>query len=140
MFGKTMARNNSMETPLVNQIKPGTIIEGDIKSNGDIRIDGTLTGTIEAKGKLVIGATGSITGDIVCQNAEILGVLKGKIIVSELLSIKATAKIIGDIITNKLAIEPEASFSGSCSMGGGVIKDIKHGEKTNSEKVREKIA
>ena len=130
MFNKnitTMARNNQEESPLVNQIRPGTVIDGDIKSNGDLRIDGLLTGTIDAKGKLVVGPTGNISGDVVCQNAEILGTINGKLTVAELLSLKITAKINGDIITNKLSIEPGANFSGSCTMGG-VIKDIKHGE------------
>ena len=73
---------------------------------------------------------------MVCKDADIAGVLKAKISVSQLLSLKSSAKLNGDIITNKLSIEPGASFTGSCSMGA-VIKDIKDGGK--SEK-REKTA
>lgn len=130
MFNKPMAKNNN-ESPSVNLIGPGTIIEGDITTNGDIRIDGTLKGNIQVKGKLVVGATGILEGEAVCQNADISGSIKGKIGVAELLSLKATSKLNGDIITNKLAIEPGATFSGTCSMGG-VIKDIK-GERTQTE-------
>jgi cytoskeletal protein CcmA (bactofilin family) len=126
-----MAKNNQLELPSHNQIGTGTSIEGDIKSNGDIRIDGALVGTIQTKGRLVVGSTGSIEGDIVCQNALIEGSVKGKITVHELLSLKSTAKLSGDIITNKLAIEPGANFSGTCSMGA-VIKDIKQGERIES--------
>ena len=121
-----------------NLIGAGTSIEGDIRSNGDVRIDGALVGTIETKGRLVVGATGSIEGDIVCQNALIEGAIKGKITVSELLSLKATAKLAGDITTNKLAIEPGANFSGTCSMGA-VIKDMKYAERTGA-KLEEKAA
>ncbi len=138
MFNKAMAKDNSSETPSVNLIGAGTVIQGDITTNGDIRIDGALTGSIAVKGKLVIGVSGSVDGEIVCQNADISGSIKGKITVAELLTLKASAKLVGDIITNKIAIEPGASFSGSCSMGG-VIKDIK-GERTEKSKFAEKTA
>jgi cytoskeletal protein CcmA (bactofilin family) len=134
MFNKTMAKNNIAENPSVNIIGAGTIIEGDITTNGDMRIDGTLTGSINVKGKLVIGASGNVEGEIICQNADISGTIKGKIGVSELLSLKASSKLTGDIITNKIAVEPGATFSGSCSMGG-VIKDIK-GERTEKAKAQ----
>ena len=129
MFGKTMAKNNEPESTSINLIGAGTVIQGDIKSNGDIRIDGTLIGSLNVKGKLVIGTSGNIDGETICQNADVSGSIKGKITVNELLSLKSSAKLTGDIVTNKLAIEPGANFSGTCSMGG-VIKDIKHGERT----------
>ena len=129
---KNMANNNISESPSVNLIGAGTIIEGDVTTNGDIRIDGTLKGVITVKGKLVVGVSGSIDGETIS------GSVKGKITVSELLSLKASAKLTGDITTNKIAIEPGAVFSGSCSMGG-VIKDIK-GERTDKQKITEKTA
>jgi cytoskeletal protein CcmA (bactofilin family) len=125
MFNKTMATNNISDTPSLNLIGAGTIIEGDITTNRDMRIDGTLTGSINVKGKLVVGASGSIDGEIVCQNADISGTIKGKIVVAELLTLKSSAKLTCDINTNKFAIEPGALFSGACSMGGGVIKETK---------------
>ena len=132
-----MVKNNSAESSSVNLIGAGTHIDGDITTNGDIRIDGTLTGSINVKGKLVVGNSGSIEGEIICQNADISGTIKGKIGVAELLSLKSSAKLTCDIITNKIAIEPGATFSGSCSMGG-VIKDIKS-ERTET-KLSEKTA
>jgi len=120
----------------INMIGAGTVITGDIKSKGDIRVDGSLNGSIETEGKVVVGQGGIVEGDVVCKDADIAGVLKAKIAVSQLLSLKSSAKLNGDIITNKLSIEPGASFTGSCSMGA-VIKDIKDGDK--SEK-REKTA
>ena len=133
-----MAKSNIPESQSVNIVGAGTIIEGDITTNGDIRIDGSLIGSINVKGKLVIGASGSVEGEIICQNADVSGTIKGKIGVAELLSLKASSKLTGDIITNKIAVEPGATFSGSCSMGG-VIKDIK-GERTENTKLAEKTA
>lgn len=138
MFNRAMAKENNSETTSVNLIGAGTIIEGDVTTNGDIRIDGSLKGSITVKGKLVIGVSGSIDGEAICQNADVSGTVKGKISVSELLSLKASAKLAGDIVTNKIAIEPGAVFSGTCSMGG-VIKDIK-GERTDKQKLAEKTA
>ena len=107
----------------VNMIGAGTIINGDIVSKGDIRIDGSLKGSVNTEGKVVLGREGMIEGDVICKDADISGTIKAKITVSQLLSLKTTAKLNGDIITNKLSIEPGAAFSGSCSMGA-VIKDL----------------
>ena len=119
----SMARNGENNSASVNLIGTGTVITGDVKSNGDLRIDGTLIGSIFSKGKVVVGPTGKVEGEIDCQNADISGTLKVKINVSEVLLLKPTAKLTGDIVTNKLAIESGASFSGTCSMGA-VVKEI----------------
>jgi cytoskeletal protein CcmA (bactofilin family) len=119
-------------TAAVNMIGVGTIITGDIVSKGDIRIDGTLKGSVNTEGKVVLGREGMIEGDVICKDADISGTIKAKITVSQLLSLKTTAKLNGDIITNKLSIEPGAAFSGSCSMGA-VIKDLKDAGKTEKK-------
>lgn len=113
-----MAKNTTNENaPTINFLGTGTTIKGDIKSNGDFRIDGHLEGSINSKGKVVIGNSGRVDGDIVCQNADISGTVKAKLVVHELLNLKSSAIINGDIFTSKLAIEPGAKFTGSCNMG-----------------------
>lgn len=107
----------------INIINEGTLIKGDISSNGDIRIDGELIGNIQAKGRLVIGPKGKVNGEIICNNMEVSGFIKGKISVSDLLTMKATARISGDITAGKLSVEPGSLFSGTCSMGDPVEKD-----------------
>ena len=125
MFSNLNESNQKREMiETVNTIGSGTIITGDIQSKGDVRVDGTLKGSINTTGKVALGKEGVIEGDVVCNNADISGTLKAKITVSQLLLLKSTAKLNGDISTNKLSIEPGASFTGSCSMGA-VIKDIK---------------
>ena len=118
------AKKTIPSTAAINMIGEGTTITGDIKSKGDIRVDGSLKGSIETEGKVVVGQGGIVEGDVVCKDADVAGNLKAKITVSQLLSLKSSAKLNGDIVTNKLSIEPGATFSGSCSMGA-VIKDIK---------------
>ena len=135
MFSKLNEPKTQKEmTEMINTIGAGTTITGDVQSKGDIRIDGTLKGSVNTTGKVVLGKDGVIEGDVVCNNADIAGVLKAKITTTELLSLKSTAKLNGDITTNKLSIEPGASFTGSCSMGA-VIKDIKNaGQSEKKEK------
>jgi cytoskeletal protein CcmA (bactofilin family) len=111
-----MAKNNDHENNAINLIGIGTEITGDVNSNGDIRIDGTLTGNLITKGKVVIGETGKVKGEITCKNSDVSGMIEGKIVVSQLLSLKISAKVNGDIQTNKLAIEPGSKFTGNCNM------------------------
>jgi cytoskeletal protein CcmA (bactofilin family) len=77
------------------------------------------------KGKIVVGPTGKIEGDIQCQNADFSGEVRATVKVSELLTLKETAKYSGDITTGKLAIEPGAQFSGTCTMDQGGSRDLK---------------
>jgi cytoskeletal protein CcmA (bactofilin family) len=125
-----MAKFNEPDNTAINLISIGTDITGDIKSNGDIRIDGSLTGNLNTKGKVVIGATGKVKGEIICKNSEVAGIIEGKITVGQLLNLKASSKIHGDIVTSKLSIEPGAVFTGNCKMsdtevnaGVGIIKE-----------------
>ena len=112
-----MGKNNGNENSVVvNFITTGTEITGDINSNEGIRIEGTLTGNLMTKGKVVIGESGKVKGEVVCKNSEVFGTIEGKIVVAELLSLRKTARIIGDISTNKLAIEPGSKFTGNCNM------------------------
>lgn len=108
--------NGETDNNTINLISQGTEITGDVKSNGDIRIDGSLTGNLSTKGKVVIGTTGKINGEVTCKNSEVSGSIEGKITVNHLLNLKASSKITGDIITAKLAIEPGARFTGTCKM------------------------
>lgn len=141
MFNKNrnlMRKNSDLNTNSINLIGAGTVINGEVISNGDVRVDGTVVGSVSSKGKVVIGNTGNVEGEIVCQNADVSGKISGNISVAEILSLKATANVIGDIIASKLSIEPGANFMGSCSMGG-TIKNILNADKQEREKT-EKIA
>jgi cytoskeletal protein CcmA (bactofilin family) len=140
MFNKneTPGSKSSEGGTSINLIGAGTVVEGDIKSSGDIRIDGTVYGSVFSKAKVVVGSTGMIEGNINSGNADISGTVKGKTNITELLFLKSTAKMTGDIITGKLVVEVGATFTGSCNMGP-VIKDIKDGER-QPELAKEKTA
>jgi len=111
-----MAKYNEAEAAAINLVSSGTDITGDVKSSGDLRIDGTLNGNLNTKGKVVIGPTGRVNGEVICKNSEVSGTVEGKITVHQLLILKVSSKIFGDIVTSKLSIEPGAIFSGNCKM------------------------
>jgi len=113
-----MAKENREVNPqVINLIATGTRITGDLISDGDIRIDGEVFGNLETKGRLVIGVSGSLEGELRCKSCEISGSQKGNLFITEMLSLKASSRVTGDILTGKLSIEPGAWFSGKCSMG-----------------------
>lgn len=120
-----------------NIIAAGTVIKGDIQSDGNIRVDGTVIGTLNCKGKVVLGNTGRIEGEVICQNANLSGEAKVRITVSELLSLQSTAKLFGEIITGKLGIEPGAIFSGTCKMGAPTSEKINGESSRTIEKKQE---
>ena len=105
-----------MESTAINIITDGTIIKCDITATGDFRLDGTLEGNIQLNGKLVVGDSGVVNGNVLCQNANIIGTVNGNLSVKELLSLHTSARVHGDILINKLSIEPGAVFSGKCRM------------------------
>jgi cytoskeletal protein CcmA (bactofilin family) len=130
---RDMPKTNEPHAPeKLNRIVAGTEIEGVIVSDSNIRIDGTVKGTVTAKGRLVVGSTGIIDGEIICENADIEGSIQGNMSVNGLLSLKSTARLECDIATKKLAIEPGAVFTGKCVMGGGVVKDLKQATSSNA--------
>lgn len=133
-----MAKNIISETPAVNMIGKGTSIKGDIRSDGDVRIDGNLHGSIHSSGKIVVGVSGLIEGDINCQNADISGQVKATLRVKELLSMKSTSIVNGEIHTSKLAIEPGARFTGTCNMEEETRRSEPKENLQNGPLVREK--
>ena len=116
-----MAKNPEVETPSINIIGSGTIVEGKINSNGDFRIDGSLIGMIKSESKIIVGSSGIVEGEIISKNADISGKLQANIQVEELLTLKASSKIIGNIKVGKLSIEPGAVFTGQCTMNSDNI-------------------
>ncbi len=122
-----MLKNNNMsnnESHARNIIGNGTVIKGEIESNGDIRIDGRVEGILKSNGKIVLGQNGSIEGDIFCKQADLSGKVLGKLFVEELTSLKSTSRVEGELNTKQLYIEIGAIFTGKCEMGKGETPKI----------------
>ncbi len=113
-----------------NTIAKNTSLVGDIKSDGDFRVDGKIEGTIKTSGRVVIGKEGFVSGTIDCAHADIEGSFSGKLIVDQILSLKSTADSSGDVVMGKLSVEPGAIFNATCAMKGSVKVMQNDGEKT----------
>lgn len=114
-----------MESPARNLIGKGTVIKGDVESSGDIRVDGHLIGSLKSNGKIVVGQTGVIEGDLTCKQADISGMVRGMLKCEELTSLKATSKVEVDMVTKQLYIEVGAIFTGKCQMSQPTVQQTK---------------
>ena len=121
----------------INVVAKNTSIVGDIKSEGDFRVDGTLEGTLKTLGRVIIGVDGLRKGNIEATNADIQGKFSGQLLVSKTLTVKATATISGEVSIGKLSVEPGATFNATCTMKGA-IKELN--QKNEPQKFSEKTA
>lgn len=103
---------------LHNTLAAGTTVKGNVMTETDFRLDGKIEGDVNCSGKIVIGAKGSVTGNIISVNAEVHGEVMGSARISSKLVLKSTAVIKGDIFAQTLEIEPNARFNGTCTMSG----------------------
>ena len=126
MFGSKKKENNTTSkgsmipggaSHSLNTLVKGTLIEGTVKSESDIRIDGTIKGSLTCDAKVIIGPSGFVEGEIKCENAVIEGRFEGNLSVTDLLNVRETAYIQGDVRTNKLIVQSGAVFNVGCKMG-----------------------
>ena len=125
---------SSCETPVGSTtiIGAGAVISGNIESVGDIRIDGILKGNLACRSKILLGPEAVIEGDIIANQADILGKVLGEVKVNDLLRLHGKAVVQGNIQTGKLQIESTASFNGECHMGANIVElSIKLGKAVN---------
>jgi len=103
-------------------ISTGTTLKGDINSNSDLRIDGTVIGNINSSAKIVVGANGVVEGDIYGNQADVVGKVSGNIRTKELLQLRGDSIVTGNLYAGKLQVEPTATFNGQCHMGANVVE------------------
>lgn len=139
MFSNKDYKPTETKTTERNIVAKNTSIKGDILSDGDFRIDGTLEGTLRTKGRVIIGLDGFVKGDVEATNAEIDGKFSGNLVVNDLLTVKTTANISGDVVIGKLSVEPGATFNANFSMKGAV-KDINQNAQPTEESASEQTA
>ena len=100
----------------ISRISAGTIIKGEILSPCDIRIDGTFEGKIQSKGRVVVGESAHIKGDIVCDSIDLWGKVEGNVFVKDTLNLKEGCSVTGNLNVRKLSVELGATFNGNCKM------------------------
>ena len=100
----------------VSRISAGTVIKGEITSPSDIRVDGTFEGRIISKGRVVVGESATIKGDVICENIDLWGNLDGNVFVKDTLSLKEGCEINGNLHIKRLSVELGATFNGNYHM------------------------
>lgn len=103
-------------------ISSGTILKGDLSSNNDLRIDGTVIGNISSSAKIIVGSSGVVEGDISGNQADIVGKVEGNVRAKELLQLRGECMVTGNLYAGKLQVEPTATFNGQCHMGANVVE------------------
>jgi cytoskeletal protein CcmA (bactofilin family) len=109
-------KNINIGKDAVTIISSGVIVEGKLSSNGNVRIDGTVNGDINANGNLTIGNQGEVTGEVNAQVITVGGKISGTITAHEKIILESTSLLKGDIITKILVVEEGAVFEGKSSM------------------------
>ena len=113
----------------ISRISAGTVIKGEIISPNDIRIDGTFEGKVTSKGRVVLGESAVVKGDIICANIDLWGKVTGNIIVKDTLSLMEGCSVEGTLRVRRLSVELGATFNGSCQM----ITEAEFGKLTGAE-------
>jgi cytoskeletal protein CcmA (bactofilin family) len=98
----------------ISRISAGTVIKGEILSPTDIRIDGSFEGRVQSKGRVVVGESAIIKGDIVCENIDLWGKVEGNLFVKDTLSLKDGCVVSGNLNVRRLSVELGATFNGNC--------------------------
>ena len=115
--------SNNMDN--INRIVEGTVIEGVIRSESNLRIDGEFTGELITKGRLVVGPKGKVKGTVHCLCCDVEGTLEGEVTVLELLAMKSTSTVQGDLYYGQLSVEAGAKALGTFRMGVAEDKPTK---------------
>jgi cytoskeletal protein CcmA (bactofilin family) len=97
-------------------VSAGTTIEGKIKTDGSIRIDGKLVGEVVAKANAAIGITGIVEGMVVAKSISVAGKIKGNVSAADKLTLEAKSVMHGDIRAARLVVDEGAMFDGECAM------------------------
>lgn len=118
-----MASQTDSVQDQVNLIGEGTVFEGTVHAESDIRASGRIVGTLDVEGKVMIAEGGSVEGEILATDADIAGQVQGEIRIDERLVLKSTAQVDGTIETDRLIVEEGAQFTGECEMATPISTD-----------------
>lgn len=118
-----MANQSNAAQDQVNLVGEGTVLEGTLRAENDVRTSGRIIGTLRVKGKAMIAEGGAVEGEIYATNADIAGHVEGEIHIEERLVLKSSAEVDGSIRTDRLVVEEGAKFTGDCQMDGSVSLD-----------------
>lgn len=122
-----MVRDRSAPTPqdtVISIIGPGMTVVGDCETDGTLRIEGRVEGTIRAGKAVVVGKDGEVEGKIFTQDAVLGGRVSGSINAASRLEVQATARINAEVRARRMQLEEGAEVNGSLTMGEKAVSDV----------------
>jgi cytoskeletal protein CcmA (bactofilin family) len=118
--GNELKRRRSDQIPFSIIASDMTVV-GDLETEGVVRIEGRVRGTVRV-GQQVLVATGAvIEGDLHTQEAVIAGQVSGGIYAKDRVELQATAVVSGDILTPRIAIVEGARVTGEVKMDSSEV-------------------
>lgn len=123
--------NRSIEDQ-INLVGEGTVFEGTLRAESDVRASGRIVGKLHVEGRAIVAESGAVEGEVRSTNADIAGTVQGEIYVEERLVLKSTARVDGNIQTDRLVVEEGAVFTGECKMGEAIEADASSSESASS--------
>lgn len=109
----------------ISLIAPGMSIVGDCETDGTVRIEGKVEGSIKAGKSVVVGRSGEVVGDIFTQDAIVSGRISGNITAESRLELQATCDIQGEIRSRRVQLDEGARFNGQIFMEEGPSRTVK---------------
>ncbi len=111
----------------LNLIVAGTVVEGKIRSQGSVRVDGKLIGDVTASESLAVGLSGEIEGNVTAKNVMVGGKIRGAVNAAEKVVFEGKSVVRGDIRATRLVIDEGAIFDGRVSMSDkGPGYEVRH--------------
>lgn len=95
----------------------GLVVKGDLETDGIIKIEGTVDGTVRAQGQVLVARGGEVHGDIHTRGAVIGGKVKGSLVAEERVEVQDGALIEGDLTTPRLVVHEGGDVNGRVVMG-----------------------
>ena len=105
---------------VVSIIGPGMKITGDCESDGTIRVEGSIEGSVKAAKSVVVGKDGLVVGDVTTQDAIIAGRVNGSVTAESRVELQASCRIQGDIRSRRVKLEEGGQIDGALHMGASV--------------------
>lgn len=126
-----MSSPQNFDTNAIDRIAEGTVLEGSVQSAKSIRIDGKIVGSVNCEGRVVIGKSGIVEGEVICDSADVEGTINATVKISGLLELRSTGVINGDTQVGKLKVDPGAEINGQIDMKGNVKSMSQKGKSEN---------
>lgn len=117
------------ESSLQATLGKGSRIEGKLRFEGSVRIDGQVDGEIEAQDSVIVGETAVINAQIKAGMIIVKGKIIGDVIASRRVELQSPGRLVGNITTPSLVIHEGVVFEGHCSMGSGADSRTDRGDK-----------